>query len=121
ANGAQIVPPIDVGIAGAIAKAPAAKDVPRLALDDARAKGLVASVDEDVTRVYLAEVKKLGVREGGDRSISVVYTPMHGVGDKLARLAFDQAGFTDVVSVPEQQQPDGAFPTVEFPNPEEKG
>ena len=120
-NGAQIVPPTDVGIARAIDAAPAAKDVPRLGIDDAKAKGLVEMLGEDLERAYLAEVAKLGVRADGDRSIAIVYTPMHGVGDKLARLAFDQAGFTNVVSVPEQQRPDGAFPTVEFPNPEEKG
>lgn len=120
-NGAQIIPPIDVGIAAAIEKAPVAKDVPRLSIEEARAKGLVTALGEDLELAYLAEVKKLGARDDGDRSISIVYTPMHGVGDKLARMAFDQAGFTDVVSVPEQQRPDGAFPTVEFPNPEEKG
>ncbi|MBX3258622.1 MAG: phospho-sugar mutase [Labilithrix sp.] len=121
ANGAQIVPPTDAGIARAIEAAPPAKDVPRLALDEATAKGLVSPLGEDLERAYLAEVKKLGARSDGDRSLSIVYTPLHGVGDELARLAFDQAGFTDVVSVPEQQKPDGAFPTVEFPNPEEKG
>ena len=120
-NGAQIVPPTDVGIAQAIEGAPAAKDVPRLDLADAMAKGLVVMVGEAVEEAYLAEVKKLGALGTGDRSLSIVYTPMHGVGDKLARLAFDQAGFTNVVSVPEQQKPDGAFPTVAFPNPEEKG
>ena len=46
---------------------------------------------------------------------------MHGVGDALARRALARAGFDRVTSVPEQQQPDGAFPTVAFPNPEEKG
>ena len=121
ANGAQIVPPTDVGIAKAIEGAPAAKDVPRLDLADAQAKGLVVSEGEVLEDAYLAEVKKLGAPGTGDRSLSIVYTPMHGVGDKLARLAFDQAGFTNVVSVPEQQKPDGAFPTVAFPNPEEKG
>jgi phosphomannomutase len=120
-NGAQIVPPIDVGIARAIESAPKAKDVPRLSLEDAKSKGLVSILGEDLEREYLAEVAKLGARSDGDRSLSIVYTPLHGVGDKLARMAFDQAGFTNVVSVPEQQQPDGAFPTVEFPNPEEKG
>ncbi|HVH43478.1 MAG TPA: phospho-sugar mutase [Labilithrix sp.] len=120
-NGAQIIPPIDVGIASAIEGAPAAKDVPRLALDEAKAKGLVTMFGDDLEATYLAQVKKLGARTDGDRSIAIVYTPMHGVGDKLARMAFDQAGFLDVVSVPEQQRPDGAFPTVEFPNPEEKG
>ncbi|MBX3192765.1 MAG: phospho-sugar mutase [Labilithrix sp.] len=120
-NGAQIIPPIDVGIARAIDEAPGGKDVPRLALDDAKAKGLVRVVGPEVASTYLAEVKKLGVRADGDRSLSIVYTPMHGVGDELARRAFADAGFTDVTSVPEQQKPDGDFPTVEFPNPEEKG
>lgn len=121
-NGAQIVPPTDVAIAAQIARAPAAKDVPRLAIDEAKAKRLVVMLGQELDREYLAEVKKLAVRPSeGDRSLSIVYTPMHGVGDKLTRLAFDQAGFTNVVSVPEQQRPDAAFPTVEFPNPEEKG
>lgn len=120
-NGAQIIPPTDAGIAKAIEAAPPAKDVPTLPLAEAKASGAVKTVGEDVERVYLAEVKKLGVRSDGDRSLTIVYTPMHGVGDKLARKAFADAGFTSVFSVPEQQKPDGAFPTVEFPNPEEKG
>jgi phosphomannomutase len=120
-NGAQIVPPIDVGIAKAIDGAPAAKDVPRAALEDATKEGLVTLLGEELFASYLAEVKKLHARDDGDRSISIVYTPMHGVGDVLARRAFAQAGFANVVSVPEQQKPDGSFPTVEFPNPEEKG
>jgi phosphomannomutase len=120
-NGAQIIPPIDVGIARAIEGAPAAKDVPRMSIEEATQKQLVSMLGPTLEQEYLAEVKKLGARADGDRSLSIVYTPMHGVGDKLARMAFDQAGFTNVVSVPEQQKPDGAFPTVEFPNPEEKG
>lgn len=121
-NGAQIVPPTDTAIAAAIGKAPPAKDVPRMDIAAARSAGKVAMIGEELDREYLAEVKKLGPRPGeGDRSLSIVYTPMHGVGDKLVRLAFDDAGFTNVVSVPEQQKPDGAFPTVAFPNPEEKG
>jgi len=113
-NGAQIISPIDVGIATAIGNAPSAKDVP-LASDPPEELG------PEVASTYLAEVKKLSVRSDGDRSLSIVYTPMHGVGDELARRAFADAGFANVVSVPEQQKPDAKFPTVEFPNPEEKG
>jgi phosphomannomutase len=126
-NGAQIIPPTDLGIAHAIEKAPGAKDVPRPSMEDAKASGLVRMLDEGpreqhaIANEYLAEVKKLGVRSDGDRSLGIVYTPMHGVGDVLARLAFADAGFPNVTSVPEQQKPDGRFPTVEFPNPEEKG
>jgi len=126
-NGAQIIPPTDVGIAHAIEKAPPAKDIARPSLADAKASGLVRMLDEGprerhaIANTYLAEVKKLGVRSDGDRSLCIVYTPMHGVGDVLARLAFADAAFPNVTSVPEQQKPDGRFPTVEFPNPEEKG
>src|SRR5262249_37586424 len=107
-NGAQIIPPIDVAIASAIDRAPAAKDVPRLAIEAAKAKGLVTTQGEQLDKEYLAEVKKLHPRTDGDRAFPIVYTPLHGVGDKLARMAFAQAGFADVVSVPEQQKPDGA-------------
>jgi phosphomannomutase len=120
-NGAQIIPPTDVGIAKAIEAAPAAKDVARPSLEAAKAEGLVTILGGELGDIYLAAVKKLGVRSDGDRAFPIVYTPLHGVGDELARRAFADAGFADVTSVPEQQKPDGRFPTVEFPNPEEKG
>ncbi len=120
-NAAQIIPPIDTRIASAIAGAPGARAVPRLALDEARKRGLVVSVPAAVERAYLDAVRALEVNPGGPRDIAIVYTPLHGVGDVLARRAFADAGFTNVTSVPEQQKPDGAFPTVAFPNPEEKG
>jgi phosphomannomutase len=122
-NAAQIVPPIDVGIAAEIARAPAAKDVPREPIDAARAAGLVVSVPRKVVDAYLARVRALSVHPPSERgrTLPIVYTPMHGVGGKLAREAFDEAGFAHVAFVKEQEQPDGAFPTVVFPNPEEKG
>lgn len=120
-NGAQIIPPIDVGIARAINRAPAAKDVPRMVLEAAVEKGLVRTLDDEVETAYLNGVKSLGVRKDGHRALSIVYTALHGVGDKLCCRAFLDAGFSSVTSVPEQRQPDAAFPTVAFPNPEEKG
>jgi phosphomannomutase len=120
-NGAQIIPPTDERIAARIVKAPPAKDVPRLDMEGARSRGLLTTVPAAVTTSYLDAVKRLAVHDGGDRSLPIVYTPMHGVGDVLARRALANAGFTRVTSVPEQQKPDGAFPTVAFPNPEEKG
>ncbi len=120
-NSAQIIPPIDTDIARAIATAPAAKDVPRTPLADARKAGLVVDVDASVTEAYLAAIGALRFGPKARRDLRVVYTPMHGVGNVLARAALASAGFTDVFSVPEQSEPDGAFPTVAFPNPEEKG
>jgi phosphomannomutase len=121
-NAAQIVPPVDARIAAAIARAPAARLVPRPPLDDFRARGRVIDVGADIERAYLDAIGALAVHPGaGKRDLSIVYTPMHGVGDSLARRALAEARFTNVASVPEQQKPDGAFPTVAFPNPEEPG
>ncbi len=121
-NAAQIVPPTDARIAAAIERAPAAKEVPRSSLEEMQAKGLVSDAPASAARAYLDAVRALAVHPGeGDRSIRIVYTPMHGVGDALVRSAMSEAGFANVTSVPEQQKPDGTFPTVAFPNPEEKG
>jgi phosphomannomutase len=121
-NAAQIIPPIDGRIAGAIARAPAASEVVHKALNDLAARGLVTEAPASLERAYLDAIRALAVHpNGGDRSLRIVYTPLHGVGDSLVRRALSEGGFTNVTSVPEQQKPDGAFPTVAFPNPEEKG
>ena len=120
-NGAQIIPPHDHGIAKEIAAAPEADAVPLTAYAEALASGAVKLFGDDVERRYLDAVRGLWVHEGGDRSIAITYTPMHGTGNRLCRMAFAEAGFTNVTTVPEQAEPDGAFPTVAFPNPEEKG
>jgi phosphomannomutase len=120
-NAAQLVSPIDERIAARIRRAPAANQIPRLDLAEAHELGLVSMIPEEVYASYLKAVRALGVHRGGDRTFPIVYTPLHGVGDLLARRALADAGFTEVTSVPEQREPDGAFPTVAYPNPEEKG
>lgn len=120
-NGAQIIPPHDVGIALAIDAVGPAKDVPRMPLDDARAKGLVRDVPSALVERYLAKVERLLPRRGVRPELRIVFTPLHGAGGELASLALRRSGFDDVTVVPEQAEPDGAFPTVAFPNPEEPG
>ena len=121
-NGAQIIPPMDLEIASAIAAAPGANEIAQRSLNEARQAGLLEDLGDDVERAYLDAVQGLARRPGaGDRGLKLVYTPLHGVGLKLTQRALEQAGFTDVHPVPEQAQPDGAFPTVNFPNPEEDG
>jgi phosphomannomutase len=122
-NAAQIIPPIDALIAKEIEGAPAAREVPRMPIDRARAEKLVTSVAPGVTTSYLDRVHALTLHTPTPhgRTLPIVYTAMHGVGAKLARAAFDRDGFTQVAFVAEQEHPDPAFPTVAFPNPEEKG
>ncbi len=119
-NGAQIVPPHDTGIAKAIDAVGAARDVKLMSEPDARSKGLWVDVPATLEREYLDAILALRpVKKSGD--LSIVYTAMHGVGGHWAISALKAAGFTKVTPVPQQQEPDGAFPTVRFPNPEEKG
>ena len=121
ANGAQIIPPTDKRIAEAIAHTGPADTVPVLELGAATERGLLHPIGEPLDQRYLDTVLSLVPARGGNRALPIAYTPMHGVGHRLMRRAFELAGFTAVETVAEQAEPDGAFPTVTFPNPEEPG
>jgi phosphomannomutase len=111
-NGAQIVPPVDAGIAARIEEAPGASEIPRV-----ESSPLVrerSSIDE----AYLAA---LPPRTNSDPSLRIAYTALHGCGQRLFAEALKRRGFDKLYSVPDQAQPDPAFPTVSFPNPEEPG
>ncbi|ACZ22463.1 phosphomannomutase [Sanguibacter keddieii DSM 10542] len=112
-QGAQIVPPFDALIAAKIAAAPAAAQVPR-------AEDGWSIAGPDVLEAYLASVGRLAVDEA-PRDLKIVVTPLHGVGGAVVESVLRGAGYHDVFLVPEQAEPDPAFPTVAFPNPEEPG
>lgn len=117
-NGAQIIPPQDVGIAAAIDAAPPASELRLPSLAEARAAGRVTAVPATLTTAYRDAVLALDPGPAG-APLRIVYTAMHGVGAALATDVLARRG--EVFSVPEQHAPDGAFPTVRFPNPEEPG
>jgi phosphomannomutase len=120
-NGAQIIPPRDETIAQAAGAAPPANAVARLSFEAAREGGFLVTIGDDVEQAYLAGlVAMLRAREVRP-ALRIAYTPLHGVGFALAARALDAAGFSAVSSVPEQTRPDPSFPTVRFPNPEERG
>jgi phosphomannomutase len=120
-NGAQIIPPVDQGIAAAIAAVGPVASIPRSLRAAAEASGKLVVLGPDVERRYLDGVRALALHPESPRDLVVAYTALHGVGERLFRLAMAEAGFTHVHSVAAQAEPDGAFPTVAFPNPEEKG
>lgn len=120
-NGAQIIPPHDVGIAAAIDAVGPLASVARPILKEARGRGLVVDVPEDLESRYLDALSALSRHPGVGTDLVIVYTPLHGVGKKLTVAALSRAGFKHVHTVAEQAEPDGNFPTVAFPNPEEKG
>ncbi|MDR2566241.1 MAG: hypothetical protein LBC97_09360 [Bifidobacteriaceae bacterium] len=114
ADGVQIVQPADAQIAALIAAQPPANEVKRALRGWERIGG-------DQEREYLRRAVEGVTPAPGAQELRIVHTAMHGVGGRIALEAFAQAGFTDVHSVPAQAEPDPAFPTVAFPNPEEPG
>ncbi len=118
-HGAQIVSPLDVEIAAAMAALPGVSDLPLPTLEEARVAGRVRAVPEAVVGAYLEGVRAMALHPGEGSPLKIAYTALHGVGDALATAVLGRFG--EVRSVPEQAQPDGAFPTVNFPNPEEPG
>jgi phosphomannomutase len=121
-NGAQIIPPHDAGIAAAIATIGRSNEIPMPELDELRRNGLVIDLDESLHDDYLAKVVALRASPQVDgRGLVIAYTPLHGVGALSVEGALALAGFPQVHTEPSQREPDAEFPTVAFPNPEEKG
>ena len=110
-DGSQIVPPADLAISAAIGAVDALADVPMgedwTVLDDSIVEGYVAAV--------------AGILPPGPRELSMVYTPLHGVGRDLVYAVLHRANFAPPRAVPAQERPDPDFPTTAFPNPEEPG
>ncbi|MBB5111547.1 phospho-sugar mutase [Micromonospora echinospora] len=110
--GAQIVPPADAGIEAAIRAVGPLAEVPL---------GPAGQVlGDDLVTAYVERAAAV-VDPTGPRDLKVAYTPLHGVGGAVLTAAFARAGFGVPGVVPEQAEPDPAFPTVSFPNPEEPG
>lgn len=118
-NGAQIIPPHDQAIAAEIERAGPAREVPILTPEEARRRGLRREVGDEVGRAYLDAIGALPPFRGEAGGLAVVTTALHGVGARWLRQALREAGFGRVHEVAEQSEPDGRFPTVRFPNPEE--
>lgn len=113
-DGSQIIPPTDTEIAAQIARVAA-----RPFSEINRAKGWTI-IGEELYGAYVARAASL-VPSAAPRELSWVYTAMHGVGRRVVEAAVAAAGFPAAVPVAEQIDPDPAFPTVAFPNPEEPG
>lgn len=118
-TGVQITPPTDADIAARIDEVGAANQVPRSASPYVGPD--VFAIGPDVFEGYLRSIAASLPTITGDRGISIVYTPLHGVGGTFVVEALRRFGFKYVHPVARQFEPDGRFPTLAFPNPEEPG
>ena len=115
-TGSQIIPPMDALIASEIDKFAENELV-----SDLVRSGDYSSVPASVSVDYLQGVSGLMNRHSDRKSLKIVYSAMHGVGAEFIEKIFDLAGMDPLIPVASQHKPDGTFPTVAFPNPEEPG
>ena len=121
-DGAQFTPPHDKGVTEKVMAITDLSAVRTMSREEAEASGLYVTIGAEIDDKYIAQVKAQVVNQAAiDRmqdQISIVYTPLHGTGNIPARRVMKELGFEHVYVVPEQELPDGNFPTVSYPNPE---
>ena len=121
-DGAQFTPPHDKGVTEEVLAIEDLSTVKTMSAEDAMAAGLYEIIGAEIDDKYIANVKAQVVNQDAidkmQDSIKIVYTPLHGTGNLPVRRALKEIGFEHVYVVPEQELPDGEFPTVSYPNPE---
>ncbi len=121
-DGAQITPPHDKNILAEVAKVTEFSMVKTMEEKEAREKGFLAAIGPEIDDLYMEELKKQSIHpeviKDMAKDIKIVYTPLHGTGNLPVRRVLKELGFENVYVVPEQEKPDGNFPTVAYPNPE---
>ncbi|MDR3237945.1 MAG: phospho-sugar mutase, partial [Spirochaetia bacterium] len=119
-DGGQIVPPHDENIIAEVEKIDSINSIAKTNFEEAAAKGLIKIIGESMTGVYISKLKDFMFRKDGEKSnIKIVYSPLHGTGYKIVPKVLSHFGFDSVHLESEQAKPDGSFPTVKSPNPEE--
>lgn len=120
-GGAQIIPPQDAGILKEVFRITSWDAAKALPEKEARHQGLICPVPESVVDAYFEALDSLRIHDAttAKRDVRIVFTPLHGTGAIPAKRALERWGFHDLHIVPEQEHPDGRFPTVKKPNPEE--
>jgi len=118
AYGGQLGPEESLAVTACIQKLDPFTDVQRVDYREGVAGGLILEIGEEIDRVYYQRIVELcGTESAGD--LKVVYTPIHGTGMRTVENVFPAAGIRNYFVVEEQRKPDGLFPTVKSPNPEE--
>lgn len=123
-DGAQIVAPIDKGIIEEVKAITDFSVIKNISKEDAIKQGLYSVIGNEIDDKYIEELKKQSINpqiiKEVEKDIKIVYTPLHGTGNKPVRRILSELGFSNVYVVPEQELPDGKFPTVDYPNPEDE-
>ena len=123
-DGSQIISPRDKDIIAKVRGITDFKEIKTMNREEAIEKGLFNVIGKDMDDKFINKLKSLVlnpeiVKEQG-KKLKIVYTPLHGTGNTIAERLLNELGFENIYVVPEQAKPDGNFPTVDYPNPEDK-
>lgn len=122
-DGGQIVAPHDKLIAEHINAIEDYSKIQRMTLAEAKSSGLFKEIGRSIDEAYIGALKALSLNPEAlqkcAKELKIVYTPLNGAGNVPVRRILKELGFENVWTVPEQEQPDGNFPTLEYPNPED--
>lgn len=122
-DGAQIVEPTDKEIIQKVNEITSFASVKTMEKQEAIEKGLYHTIGQEIDERYMEELQKLVVNQKAidemQKDLKIVYTPLHGTGNIPVQTILKKLGFENVYVVPEQEKPDGNFPTVDYPNPED--
>ena len=123
-DGAQIISPVDKQIIEKVRNIESFSEIKTISEEEAKNKGLFNTLGKEMDDKYLDVLKKSilnpEIIEQVGKDLKIVYTPFHGTGNTVAKRLLNEIGFKNVYVVPEQAEPDGDFPTVAYPNPEDK-
>lgn len=119
-DGCQITDEIASSVYEEIQKVDMFKDVKLIDFEEAKKQNLIEYFNEDLYDSYIKNVKAQSIRPGfaKDAKLKVVYTPLNGAGNKMVKRILNETGVFDIVTVAQQEYPDGNFPTCPYPNPE---
>lgn len=118
-DGGQMVSPAADELVAEIEKIDNYFDIPLANMQTAVEDGMIQIIGKEVDDAYAAAVENV-VKANPGSDLKVIYTPIHGSGNVPVRRVLDDLGYKNVTVVAEQEQPDGNFPTVSYPNPEER-
>ena len=119
-DGCQITPPHDTAIITEAEKVDEITKVKRGNFDEFVKSGMIVLIGKDIQNKYIENLSKVVMNDEIDKNIKIVYTPLHGTGYKILPEVMKHFGFGNIILEPKQSIPDGNFPTVKYPNPEEK-
>ncbi len=123
-DGSQIISPVDKGIMEKVSNINNFTEIKTISKEEALEKGLLTIIKDEIDIKYIEILKSLilnpEIVKSEGKKLKIVFTPLHGTGNTIVEPLLKSLGFENVYIVPEQKDPDGNFPTVDYPNPEDK-